>query len=197
MATDFNTYKEKELNMSDTLVIHPKDNSTIMLEYVYKDKGFDVINNPDIPRNELIKQIQNHRRIIMLGHGVPDGLINPALATKGFNIPNPFVIDDSIAPYLKDKETISMWCYSDEYFRRNNLPGFHTGMIISERKEALYMLGSCPLTDKQLFDNMIHLSKLLGECIDYPAEVKREYILNHYVGNDAITQFNRERIRVN
>ena len=118
------------------------------------------------------------------------------LALDTNTIDDEYIVDDSIAPYLRGKDTISMWCFSDEYFKRNHLPGFHTGMIISERREALMMLGKCPLTDGQLFDSMVHLAKLLGECLDEPPVVMREYILNHYVGNDAITQFNRENFTI-
>lgn len=184
--------------MSNTLVIHPKDESTVMLEYVYKDKGFDVINNPDVSKEELIEAINSHQRIILLGHGTPMGLIHPdmlkihRMPVNGIR----YILDDSFAPYLRGKNTISMWCYSDEYFKRNRLPGFHTGMIISERREAEYFLGSCPLSDKALFDSMVHLSKLLGECLEYPPVVMREHILNHYISNDAITQFNRNNFTI-
>ena len=186
------------VNKSNTLVIHPKDDSTVMLKNVYEGKGFDVIDDPDVSRAELIDAIKSHQRIIFLGHGTPGGLIHPCML-KMHSMPIggiKYIVDDSIAPYLRGKDTISMWCFSNEYFQRNHLPGFHTGMIISERREALMMLGKCPLTDGQLFDSMVHLAKLLGECLDEPPVVMREYILNHYIGNDAITQFNRENFTI-
>ena len=183
------------VNKSNTLVIHPKDDSTVMLKQVYEGKGFDVIDNPDVSKAELIDAINSHQRIIFLGHGTPNGLIHPSMLVRPC-WPIKYVIDDSIAPYLRGKDTISMWCFSDKYFQRNHLPGFHTGMIISQRDEAEHFLGDCPLTDNQLFDSMVHLAKLLGECLDEPPVVMREHILNHYVGDDAITQFNRNNFTI-
>ena len=185
-------------NKSNTLVIHPKDETTIMLKHVYEGKGFDVIDDPDIPVEELKDAIRSHQRIIFLGHGNQGGMIHPSLISSGRLNPGSrfYVVDDSFASVLKGKDTISMWCFSDSFFRRNHLPGFHTGMIISQRDEAEFFLKECPLSDSELFDSMVHLAKLLGECLDQPPVVMREYILNHYVGNDAITQYNRQHFTI-
>ncbi len=184
--------------MSETLVIHPKDETTVMLDYVYEGKGFDVINDPDISRMALKEAIAKHERIIMLGHGGGVGLAHPNAIHYGRpgKNGNLLIIDDSLAESLRGKKSISMWCYSDQYFLRNNLPGFHTGMIISEESEAMMMLGECPLSEKELFDNMVYLSRLLGDCLDMEPEKMREYILSRYNFPDAITQFNRRNIRV-
>lgn len=42
-------------------MIHPEDVSTDMLQVVYSGKGYE--------------QIRSHDKIIMLGHGTPDGLL--------------------------------------------------------------------------------------------------------------------------
>lgn len=184
--------------MSDTLVIHPKDETTVMLDYVYEGKGFDVINDPDFSRADLKEAIEKHDRIIMLGHGAGIGLAHPDAIHYGRpgKDGNFLIVDDSLAETLRGKNSISMWCHSDQYFLRNNLPGFHTGMIISEEMEAVMMLGECPLSEKELFDNMVYLSRLLGDCLDMEPRKMREYILSRYTFPDAITQFNRRNIRV-
>ena len=64
---------------------------------------------------------------------------------------------------LKEKETLSMWCFSDRFFRKHNLKGFHTGMIISEVDEAKFMLGYSPLNKVELYENMVNLAKILYE----------------------------------
>lgn len=126
--------------MSKTLVIHPYDPSTVMLNYVYEGYDYDVINDTlGMKPDELRRQIENHDRIIMLGHGTSNGLLN-----TGFR---GYVIDDSFADLLRSKETISVWCHSDAYFRKHQIPGFHTGMIISETGEEWYVLGKCPLNE--------------------------------------------------
>ena len=184
--------------MSDTLVIHPRDESTEMLRYVYEGRCFDVCDDPNIDKETLRKLIELHDTIILLGHGTGAGLAYPS-AIHGLK-PGPdgslFMIDDSFAPLLRSKKTISMWCFSDLYFQRNRIKGFHTGMIISEKAEALYMLRHCPLSDEELYDNMVLLSKSLGECIDKEPLEMQSYILEHYVGDDAITEFNRSNIKV-
>ena len=46
-----------------------------MLKAVYEGKGYDVINDGSISQEDLIKAIEEHDTIIMLGHGTPDGLL--------------------------------------------------------------------------------------------------------------------------
>ncbi len=184
--------------MSDTLLIHPRDESTEMLKYVYEGRCFDVCDDPSIGKADLARLIEPHDTIIMLGHGTGAGLAYPS-AIHGLK-PGPdgslFMIDDSLAPLLRSKKTISMWCFSDRYFKRNHIKGFHTGMIISERQEAELFLGDCPLSEAELYDNMALLSKTLGGCIDKEPLEMRSYVLAHYQGEDAITRFNRSNIKV-
>lgn len=182
--------------MSNTLVIHPEDESTKMLKFVYEGKGFDVINDPSISKERLKEEINKHTKIIFLGHGTKEGLINP-LAIKEFDFSKErlFLVDDSFKDILKNKETISMWCYSDEFFRRNNLKGFHTGMIISEALEAIMAINKY-IDEKEIFENVTRLSKIFGECIDKDPIEMKNYILSNYTGDDPVTKFNRENIIV-
>ncbi len=179
-----------------TLVIHPSDPSTDMLKHVYMGKDYTVIQNPNVSPEALRQAIIAHDRIIMLGHGVPQGLIDPNVMTRRGGHSRWYLIDDSFGKLLKTKDTVSIWCYSDQYFLRHGIKGFHTGMIISEVKEAQYVLGHSPLTEDALWKNMVTFSKLLGECIELDAHGMQEYMLTHYVGDDAITQFNRENLLV-
>ena len=111
-----------------TLVIHPEDDTTTFLEDIYWNKDWTVMNDPFIARHELIKMIQDHDRIVMLGHGSPLGLFG------GFDM----LIDDSLAPLLRQKETVCIWCNADKFVQHNKMSGFHTGMFISEVFEANY-----------------------------------------------------------
>lgn len=184
--------------MKKTLVIHPQDVSTVFLENIYKNKNFTVVNDCNISKLQIRDLIKQHDRIIMCGHGIGSGLINPASVNrqKIVDYNNLYLIDDSFVDLLKDKETISIWCYSDQFFRRNRLKGFHTGMIISEVAEEQFILGNVPLNEKEINDNMIRFAKIINECIDLPALGMRDYILEHYTGNDPVTQFNRRNIIV-
>ena len=170
--------------MKKVLVIHPSDRSTDFLKLIYEGKGYDVISaRKDLTKNNLIKAIQEHDKIIMLGHGTPSGLIFTP-------------INDSFGELLRSKETITIWCNSDIYALRNGLKGFHTGMIISEVSEARYVLGHTPLDAKETLKNMELFSKVVGECIEQTPKQMQNHILKYYVGNDMVTQFNRSRIMV-
>ena len=172
-----------------TLVIHPNDKTTEMLIPIYKGKkDWTICRDEGITKNELRRLINEHDRIVMLGHGSPAGLINGSRTG--------FLIDDTFADLLKQKECISVWCYSDEYFRKHNIKGFHTGMIISETMEEYMMLGSVPLSEEEIYQNMIKFSKVIAECIDETPEKMKEYILENYIGDNPVTTFNRNNIIV-
>lgn len=57
-----------------TLVIHPKDITTDFLSDIYSDKDWTVI-NINVSKSFLKKQIKEHDRIVMLGHGTGEGLV--------------------------------------------------------------------------------------------------------------------------
>jgi len=175
--------------MNKTLVIHPYDPTTNMLEHVYRNNpDYFVCRDNGISRKDLYELISKFDRIIMLGHGSPCGLINSAR--------NGYLIDDSFADLLKTKETVSVWCYSSSYFERYGMKGFHTGMIISEVGEEIMMFGYSPLDEEQMLKNFEQLSKVLGECIDSSPEQMREYVLANYNNNDKVTEFNRGNITI-
>ena len=178
-----------------TLVIHPQDETTAMLTLVYQGKDYTVISDPDIGKEELRAMIAAHDRVIMLGHGLPGGLINPKVK-RTLRYADLFLIDDSFADLLRTKETVSVWCFSNEYFEKHRIPGFHTGMIISEPLEAKLMLDRCPLSKEELAENMVRFSEIVGECIEMTPNNMKEYILAKYVGEDEITKFNRKNIFV-
>lgn len=176
--------------MKKTLVIHPDDRSTDFLKIIYENhlEDWTIMNDCFISKEELMNLINSHDRIIMMGHGTPCGLLNP----KKWN----YLIDNSFADLLKTKETISIWCHSDKFFRPLGLKGFHTGMIISEVSEASYVLGETPLNKQQTLDNMINFSRIVKNCIDYPPIEMKDYILKNYTFKDKVTQFNRGNIIV-
>lgn len=178
--------------MSNTLVIHPSDRSTDMLKAVYEGKGFDVINDVHITDEQLRKEIAAHDRIIMLGHGTPEGL----LCGDGICRFARYIIDDSHADLLRGKKTYSMWCNSDEYFREHGIPGFHSGMIISERAEARYF-GICAKSDEEVAESLMPLMYAMHDTIDMKdLTTMRDILLERYNASDPITQFNRKNLVV-
>jgi len=108
-----------------TLVIHPNDRTTDFLGLVYEDKPWTVINGA-ATYEELTAAIREHDRIVMLGHGTPHGLIGH----RGF------AVSASMADLLYAKQCVSIWCHANLFHHQHGLPGFYSGMIISEVAEA-------------------------------------------------------------
>jgi hypothetical protein len=117
-----------------TLVIHPDDRSTDFLKYIYQDLPNTTVVTGDKNQDEIIDMIQNHDRIIMLGHGTPQGLMSVGQFPDVYN-----VINSKIVPYLTNTENIFVWCYASDFVSRYNLEGFSSGMFISEVSEADYL----------------------------------------------------------
>jgi hypothetical protein len=108
-----------------TLVIHPNDSTTDFLTDIYSGKNWEVIRGP-IKKEELAARIADHDRIVMLGHGLPSGLIGHG----------GLVIDESMAHLLRGRKCVCIWCNADQYVLRHGLSGFYTGMFVSEPAEA-------------------------------------------------------------
>ena len=179
--------------MSRVLVIHPLDKSTEFLRKVYEGKGYDVISDfSHINRAALFKEIESHDKIIMLGHGTNHGLLNPGFPNYGWN----YLIDAAFAEVLRRKITISIWCNSDGFFDYHGIPGFHTGMIISETAEQQMVLGKVYLNTEKQLENMEKFSTIVGECIEESPEVMKNYILTYYNDRDKVTEYNRKNITV-
>lgn len=120
-----------------TLVIHPDDPTTSFLDVVYNETDWTTFHdNTGDKDDELIELIKEHDRIIMMGHGTPNGLLGKNLGR--FVKPN-YIISSRHASLLKTKEVVCMWCNAHGYFCHYGLKGFFTGMIISEEIEADYL----------------------------------------------------------
>lgn len=111
-----------------TLVIHPADKTTDFLSEIYSGEDWTVIRH-DLSSKMLKSLIKEHDRIIMLGHGTPQGLIGH----------NKFVINSKLVYLLREKELVCIWCNADKFVLAYDLSGFYTGMIISEIGEADFL----------------------------------------------------------
>lgn len=116
-----------------TLVIHPVDFTTDFLSSIYEDKNWTILRKSIYEKSELVDKLNSHDRIIMLGHGLPQGLLS---ITNHNAMTYQMVIDSKLVYILRKKECIGIWCNADQFFRKYSLHGFYTGMIISEMDEA-------------------------------------------------------------
>ena len=118
-----------------TLIIHPKDNSTVFLESIYEKIDDETTIQNNFSKQEIIDLIESHDRIMMMGHGSPDGLFS----VGSFKSDNGYVIDKTFVPFLKKKqECFYLWCNADKFVEKYQLNGFYSGMFISEVHEARF-----------------------------------------------------------
>ena len=170
---------------SETVVFHPDDPTTDFLSAIYEGKGWEVITNPFLEQDEAAGLINTHDRIICLGHGSPQGLFG------GWG----FIVDASLAPLLKKKQLIAIWCHADQFIEQHGLKGFYSGMFISELLEA--ELCGIRNTDEPAIESSNDLfASTLGKFVDFGnilEHVKREYNIH----GDPIVAFNRNKLYSN
>ena len=173
-----------------TLVIHPHDTSTHFLKSIYEN----IPNKTVITGGMTIAEVENlilmHDRIIMMGHGSPNGLF-------GINFNRSYIIDRDTVDLLKNKECIFIWCHADLFVKEHNLKGFHSGMFVSEVGEALiYKLkGDKKLVNESnntfafMLGSIISINKSLPEIYE---QIKKDY--GWLAERNEIAKYNHERL---
>ena len=159
-----------------TLIIHPKDKSTHFLDIVYNPIPNKTIITGGVTQNELIKLIEEHDRVMMCGHGSPNGLFSVGQFpdTKGY------VIGSNMVETLSKKDnSIFIWCNADQFVNYHKLKGFYSGMFISEVGEAYYC--GLPGTKQDSVDESNYgFVNMLSECINETQEVMYDTIMENY-----------------
>ena len=178
-----------------TLFIHPTDPTTEFLNSVYADYvGSDdivVINGEEIQEQEIEREIINADRIVFLGHGTENGLINFRRDNNNNRIGFDYVITANEVHLFRNKEIICVWCNANIFADRHDLNAFATGMFVSEIGEAIqyHLTPSQEMIDASntLFCNILSRCVFddIGTIINI---IDRAYIDN----NNPIVCFNRE-----
>jgi hypothetical protein len=118
-----------------TLIIHPEDDSTTFLDIVYKSIPDKTVITGGVSKSDVMKLIEEHDRVMMMGHGSPGGLFS----CGQFGTSGGYIIDQSSIPYLRTKsDNVFIWCNADKFVETYKLQGFYSGMFISEVGEAYY-----------------------------------------------------------
>jgi hypothetical protein len=159
-----------------TLIIHPEDASTSFLDIVYSSIENKTVITGGVSKTDVIKLINEHDRIMMMGHGSPGGLF----AVGKFHGSGAYIIDQTIVPYLKNKDnSVFIWCNADKFVDVFGLKGFYSGLFISEVGEAYYC--GLPGTKQDQVDESNYgfcniISKYINEDKNIIHEnVKKEY----------------------
>jgi len=177
----------------NTLIIHPKDLSTAFLDIVYKPIQNKTVVTGGITKPELIKLIESHDRVMMMGHGSPGGLFN----VGQFEGAGAYIIDHTVVPHLKNKkDNVFIWCNADRFVELYDLKGFYSGMFISETTEAEWC--GLPGTKQDVVDESNYgfcniISKYISQETGLIHEnVKKEYGL--IAENNPVAFYNHNRL---
>jgi len=182
-----------------TLVIHPQDSSTDFLIPIYMNlKSFPDFNDVTIIRSgskyEVDEQIEQHDRIMMMGHGSPQGLF----AVGQFGMQG-MIIGHSTVPLLQNKECIFIWCNADRFVETHNLKGLYSGMFISEVGEANYC--GLPGTPQDIVtESNDFFAKELGSVSEKSLDEMYQHIRYSYgmlAEGNAVAEYNHNRLYLN
>lgn len=161
----------------NTLVIHPEDPTTDFLSDIYCHQSWRVLSNP-VELINLGRMIEQHDRIIMLGHGTPKGLL-------GFGT---YVVDMYHSEYLRKKICICIWCHAIDFAVKHDLKGFATGMFISEPREATYYNVRASQEEIELSNRLF--AQKMGKVIDDPMRITDLYVSD----SNPIVKYNSQRM---
>ena len=148
-----------------------------------------------VSQEDIEKEIREHDRIMMMGHGCPSGLFSMGLFPKS----NGLVISEKHVPLLKGKECVFIWCNADEFVKRYDLKGFYSGMFISEVGEAMY----CGFPETKQFEvstSNYGFANILGEHSNksienmYKETRKGYELMTH---NSPVAKYNYDRLYCN
>ena len=132
--------------------------------------------------DSLMRDVQEHDRIVLMGHGCDEGLYD------GYNI----LVGMDFVEVLKSKTVIGIWCHAERFAVKYQVPGLFTGMIISEDQEANMYSVAC--TEDQLGTSNTMLS-IMVNCLlsDVPAEEALLFYTD--LNRDCpVRTFNQERL---
>lgn len=178
-------------NPVSTLIIHPDDRSTDFLRPIYQDITNSVIVTGGKSHGEILNLIENHDRVIMLGHGSTKGLF-------GVNFNRPLVIDGTCVEALsKKKDNVYIWCNADVFVEWYNLKGFYSGMFISEVCEAMFC--DVPANQEQVTISNDVFAALAGKYITKPSKELHSLVREEYAmlaKTNKVAKYNWDRLKV-
>lgn len=189
------TFKTKSNTMKKTLIIHPADTSTDFLKPIYDKIQYKTVITGGVTPDVIMKEIENHDRIFMMGHGCPSGLFSMGRFPKAYGM----VIDSETVELLKQKECVFIWCNADQFVKTHDLKGFYSGMFISEVEEADYC-GFPETTQKEVTESNNSFAKILGEHSNKSIENMFEETKKKYkvlAESSNVARYNYERLYCN
>ncbi len=179
-----------------TLIIHPEDDSTSFLDIIYKPIQDKTIISGGLSKMEVMKMIESHDRVMMMGHGSPNGLFS----VGQFQTNNGYIIDSSMVPLLKEKNnSVFIWCNADKFVDFYRLKGFYSGMFISEVGEATYC--GLPGTPQDVVDESNYgFCEIVSKYVNEDTKSIYENVLKEYgeiAEENPVALYNHKRLYIN
>jgi hypothetical protein len=176
-----------------TLIIHAEDSSTDFLCPIYQTIKNKTVLRKGLTKNEIAEQIKIHDRVLMLGHGSPEGLFS----VGQFETDNSLIIDGSLINLLAEKEeNVYIWCHANKFVERHNLKGFYTGMFVSEFLEVVYC--QLPLVEDIVIDESNDgFSKIVSKYVNDSKSVLYKKVLEEYqiiANGNLVAAYNIDRL---
>ena len=176
-----------------TLIIHPADPSTSFLDIVYESVQDKTLITGGVSKGDLIRLIDEHDRVMMMGHGSPAGLF----AVGQFKNTGAYIIDQSMIPYIKQKkDNVYIWCNADKFVEIFGLKGFYSGMFISEVGEAYYC--GLPGTEQDQVDESNYgFCNIIAKYINQDKNLIHENVKKEYgmiAENNPVAFYNNNRL---
>lgn len=180
-----------------TLIIHPSDPSTFFLDIVYESIPNKTVITGGLTKDEVRKLIEEHDRVMMMGHGSPGGLFSVGQFNESGSRYGGYIIDQSMVPVLKEKNnSVFIWCNADKFVDGFSLKGFYSGMFISEVGEATYC--GLPGIPQDIVDESNYgFVNIIGKHINEDTEVIYDNVRNEYglIANDnPVALYNHKRL---
>lgn len=193
----------------NTLIVHPKDNSTTFLDIVYKDVPNQTLITGGITKDELKGLIESHDRVMMMGHGSPGGLFSVGQFKGEASRYSGYIIDEEMVDLLSKKDnSVFIWCNADRFVEHHGLKGFYSGMFISEVGEARYCSNQFALnelfgiklmtaTQEEVDESNYGFVNIISKYINESTESIHEKVVKEYgviAKNNAVAEYNNNRL---
>jgi hypothetical protein len=178
------------------LVIHPDDRSTDFLKPIYSDITGATVITGGISKEEVREMIKQHDRIIMLGHGSPNGLFSIGKFTSNDGYLG-MIIDHTMVGVLSNKKNnMYIWCHANQFVNYFQLKGFYSGMFISEYGEAYAY--QVPTLSGDVEESNDVFAGIVGKYILNEAKVICETTKTLYdIPGNLVNKYNKERLNWN
>jgi hypothetical protein len=180
------------ITVMKTLVIHPgKDKNTAFLSKVYENLPNCKVMSSAMGTWQVDLEIMAADKIVVLSHGTSGGAISNRQYGSSF-----YVIDDTSAALMKDKEVVLVFCYASDYAKRNNLTNcFATGMWISELRESKYL--GVAGTEEEIEASNEYITSILSAVVEKsPTELYHTVkdLYGEFAEYSKVGKYNLDRI---